>query len=382
VTLVDPDELFGASDALSVHAPLLPSTRGMVGTAAIGRMPEGALLVDTSRGGVVDHEAVIAALRSGRLAGAALDVHPEEPVDAAAGARYLGVPSLLLTPAPRRCDPRVERADLPRHRRCGRRRAGRDVTTRSSSHAHPSPGSTASRRPSVLCVGIAVVDVIAHARGDLVPGVKQFADRITSAFGGPATTAAAAAARLGVDVELVAAIGDDDRGVQLRAALEARGVRTDRMPVRAGVGTAASLVIITPDGERTIVNVTDPALRAPLDPGAAGELIARAGMVDAVLVDVRWPAAAALALAGAARAAVPACSISIAPSRTSTTGCVGSRAPRAMSSPRVMPSTICSSSRGARRSRTIVAAALDALHRPRGRWHGRRHARCRRRRLA
>jgi sulfofructose kinase len=179
------------------------------------------------------------------------------------------------------------------------------VTTRSSSHAHPSPGSTASRRPSVLCVGIAVVDVIAHARGDLVPGVKQFADRITSAFGGPATTAAAAAARLGVDVELVAAIGDDDRGVQLRAALEARGVRTDRMPVRAGVGTAASLVIITPDGERTIVNVTDPALRAPLDPGAAGELIARAGMVDAVLVDVRWPAAAALALAGAARAAVP-----------------------------------------------------------------------------
>jgi (S)-sulfolactate dehydrogenase len=98
VTLLDPDELFGASDALSVHAPLLPSTRGMVGTAAIGRMPEGALLVDTSRGGVVDHDAVVAALRSGRLAGAALDVHPEEPVDAAAGARYLGVPGLLLTP--------------------------------------------------------------------------------------------------------------------------------------------------------------------------------------------------------------------------------------------------------------------------------------------
>jgi (S)-sulfolactate dehydrogenase len=98
VTLLGPDELFGVSDALSVHAPLLPSTRGMVGTAAIGRMPEGALLVDTSRGGVVDHDAVVAALRSGRLSGAALDVHPQEPVDAAAGARYLGVPGLLLTP--------------------------------------------------------------------------------------------------------------------------------------------------------------------------------------------------------------------------------------------------------------------------------------------
>lgn len=98
VTLLGSDDLFAASDALSVHAPLLPSTRGLVGTAALGRMPEGALLVDTSRGGVVDHDAVVAALRSGRLAGAALDVHAVEPVDAAAGARYSGVPGLLLTP--------------------------------------------------------------------------------------------------------------------------------------------------------------------------------------------------------------------------------------------------------------------------------------------
>jgi len=159
--------------------------------------------------------------------------------------------------------------------------------------------------PSLLCVGIAVVDVVAHARGTLVPGVKQFADRIGSTFGGPATTAAAAAARLGVDVELVATVGDDDRGEQLRSALARRGIRIEHMPVRAGVRTAASLVIVTPDGERTIVNATDPALRAPLDPEAAGGLIARAGAADAVLVDVRWPAAAALALAGAASGAVP-----------------------------------------------------------------------------
>jgi (S)-sulfolactate dehydrogenase len=98
VDLMDPDDLFGAADALSVHAPLLPSTRGLVGTAALGRMPEGAILVDTSRGGVVDHDAVIAALRGDRLAGAALDVYPTEPVDAEAGRRYDGVPGLLLTP--------------------------------------------------------------------------------------------------------------------------------------------------------------------------------------------------------------------------------------------------------------------------------------------
>ena len=98
VTLLEPDALFAASDALSVHAPLLPSTRGLVGERTLGLMPVGALLVDTSRGGVVDHDAVVAALRSGHLAGAALDVHPVEPVDAAAGARYAGVPGLLLTP--------------------------------------------------------------------------------------------------------------------------------------------------------------------------------------------------------------------------------------------------------------------------------------------
>ena len=98
VALVTTDELFARADALSVHAPLLPSTRGLVGGAAVAAMPAGSLLVDTSRGGVVDHDAVVAALRSGHLAGAALDVHPVEPVDAAAGARYAGVPGLLLTP--------------------------------------------------------------------------------------------------------------------------------------------------------------------------------------------------------------------------------------------------------------------------------------------
>jgi sulfofructose kinase len=160
-------------------------------------------------------------------------------------------------------------------------------------------------RPTLLCVGIAVVDVVTHVPGALVAGVKQFADRITTAYGGPATTAAAAAARLGVEVDLVAAIGDDDRGYALRAALEVRGVGTGGMVVREGVPTATSLVIVTPDGERTIVNATDRRLRAALDPEDAAATIGRAGSVDAVLADVRWPAAAALALASAAQSAIP-----------------------------------------------------------------------------
>jgi sulfofructose kinase len=172
-----------------------------------------------------------------------------------------------------------------------------------------SPGAvgrgTGGARPRLLCVGIAVVDVVTHVPGALVPGVKQFAERITTLYGGPATTAAAAAARLGVDTWLVAVVGDDDRGLALRSELDARGVATGGMLVRSGVPTATSLVIVTPDGERTIVNATDPRLRAPLAPDEAAAMMGRAAEVDAVLVDVRWPAAAALALAAAAQAAVP-----------------------------------------------------------------------------
>ena len=90
--------LLAASDAVSVHVPLTGSTRGLIGAEAIARMPPRAVLVNTSRGGVVDEEALTAALRGGRLGGAALDVFAEEPLGAAAGARFAGVPNLLLTP--------------------------------------------------------------------------------------------------------------------------------------------------------------------------------------------------------------------------------------------------------------------------------------------
>ncbi len=95
---VDIDALLTGSEAVSVHVPLAPETHHLLDAAAIARMPPGAVLVNTARGGVVDEEAVADALRAGRLGGAALDVFETEPLDGEAGARLSGVPNLLLTP--------------------------------------------------------------------------------------------------------------------------------------------------------------------------------------------------------------------------------------------------------------------------------------------
>lgn len=73
------DEVFARADVVSIHVPLLPETRGLVGAAELARMPAHAVLVNASRGGVVDEAALIAALRQGRLAGAAVDVFDPEP---------------------------------------------------------------------------------------------------------------------------------------------------------------------------------------------------------------------------------------------------------------------------------------------------------------
>ncbi len=71
--------LLRRADVLSLHAPLTPVTRGLIGAHELGLLPDGAVLVNTGRGPIVDLDAVDAALRSGRLAGAGLDVIPVEP---------------------------------------------------------------------------------------------------------------------------------------------------------------------------------------------------------------------------------------------------------------------------------------------------------------
>ena len=90
------DALFGEVDVLSLHVPLTESTRGLVDAARLARMKPDAILVNTARGGVVDETALAAALRSGKLGGAALDVFDDEPFRA--GSPLAGAPNLILTP--------------------------------------------------------------------------------------------------------------------------------------------------------------------------------------------------------------------------------------------------------------------------------------------
>jgi D-3-phosphoglycerate dehydrogenase len=93
VQFVSLDELLRSCDVVSVHVPLTRETRGLIGRAEIASMRPGALLVNTARGAVVDAGAVLEALRSGRLGGAALDVLPAEPPPAPPVAR-----NLIVTP--------------------------------------------------------------------------------------------------------------------------------------------------------------------------------------------------------------------------------------------------------------------------------------------
>ena len=73
------DEIIQQSDYLSLHVPLFPQTKGMIGDAQFDQMKETAFLINTARGGVVDEEALLKALDEGKIAGAALDVFEEEP---------------------------------------------------------------------------------------------------------------------------------------------------------------------------------------------------------------------------------------------------------------------------------------------------------------
>ena len=91
-------ELLRLSDVVSLHVPLTTDTYHIIDAAALATMPASAILINTARGGVIDEKALVTALRDGRISGAALDVFEIEPVDAASGAHFAGVPNLLLTP--------------------------------------------------------------------------------------------------------------------------------------------------------------------------------------------------------------------------------------------------------------------------------------------
>jgi (S)-sulfolactate dehydrogenase len=90
------DELVAGADVISLHVPLVASTRNLFDAKRIAAMKRGAVLINSARGGVVDEAALAAALKGGHLGGAALDVFDAEPVPA--GSVFAGCPNLVLTP--------------------------------------------------------------------------------------------------------------------------------------------------------------------------------------------------------------------------------------------------------------------------------------------
>ena len=96
--LVPLAELLARSDFVSIHCPLSEQTRGLIGPAELALMKPTAYLVNTARGAVVDHDALVDALRCGRLAGAALDAHHVEPLPEDSPLRALAPHKVILTP--------------------------------------------------------------------------------------------------------------------------------------------------------------------------------------------------------------------------------------------------------------------------------------------
>jgi len=98
VERVDLDALLATADVVSLHCPLTPATRHLINAGSLARMRPDAVLVNTARGGLVDTDALLGALRAGRLGGAGIDVLPEEPPAHGHPLLAARLPNLIVTP--------------------------------------------------------------------------------------------------------------------------------------------------------------------------------------------------------------------------------------------------------------------------------------------
>lgn len=90
------EQIYRESDVISIHVPLLPSTAKMISFNSIAQMKDGVLIINTSRGGIVDIQALKAGLESGKVGGAGLDVHDQEPLPS--NYPLLNMDNVILTP--------------------------------------------------------------------------------------------------------------------------------------------------------------------------------------------------------------------------------------------------------------------------------------------
>ena len=163
------------------------------------------------------------------------------------------------------------------------------------------PDAVKMMRETVLCIGVAVRDLVFRVDAMPTSPEKYRAQDYASVGGGCAATAAVAVARLGGRARLATRLGDDAIGRDLIAELEQRGVDCSPTTRWPGRRSALSAVLVDALGERLIVNYRDPDL--PSDAAALGAALP--ADIGAVLADTRWTEGAAHGLELARKAGIP-----------------------------------------------------------------------------
>jgi len=153
----------------------------------------------------------------------------------------------------------------------------------------------------IVCVGITVLDRIWYLDDLPKEGGKYVAKDYTEVGGGPAATAAVAAAKLGAEVDFIGRVGDDDTGRRLLAELESLGVNTRYTRVVKGARSSQSAVLVDASGERVIANY--PSADLPMTVDWLKEI--DFSQWDSVLADVRWHEGAKQAFTLARQQGVP-----------------------------------------------------------------------------